>query len=523
MDTITKPALESVMNDTVQLIPPKFKNTYNHWMSNVRDWCISRQLWWGHRIPAWYDENGECVVARTEEEARELFRSEKRKAESGKLTQDSDVMDTWFSSWLWPMAVFDTSIFKNSSSKGNEDLNYFYPTNDLVTAPEILFFWVARMIIAGYEYRGEKPFQNVYLTGIVRDKQGRKMSKSLGNSPDPLDLISQYGADAVRTGMLFSSPAGNDLLYDEKLIEQGRNFANKIWNAFRLVKGWSVVDEETPEKNKIAIEWFEAKLNQSLTELDDHFSKFRMSDALMTVYKLTWDDFCSWYLEMIKPTPLSSPLEGGPRGVIDSHTFNKTILFFETVLKVLHPFMPFITEELYHELNDREEKDCIIKAPWPTLKSYDENIVTQGNFAFQIIGEIRNTRSSKGLSPKDPLNLVVKGDDNLVQSFWPVVKFLGNLGDVSFSKESITGASSFLIKSTEFCIPLEGKIDAEKERETLQKDLEYQKGFLNSVDKKLSNEKFVNSAPPQVVEIERKKKADAEAKIRALEESLERL
>jgi valyl-tRNA synthetase len=289
------------------------------------------------------------------------------------------------------------------------------------------------------------------------------------------------------------------------------------------VKGWSVVDEETPEKNKIAIEWFEAKLNQSLTELDDHFSKFRMSDALMTVYKLTWDDFCSWYLEMIKPTPLSSPLEGGPRGVIDSHTFNKTISFFETVLKVLHTFMPFITEELYHELNDREEKDCIIKAPWPTSKLFDENIVTQGNFAFQIIGEIRNTRSSKGLSPKDPLNLVVKGDDNLVQSFWPVVKFLGNLGDVSFSKESITGASSFLIKSTEFCIPLEGKIDAEKERETLQKDLEYQKGFLNSVDKKLSNEKFVNSAPPQVVEIERKKKADAEAKIRALEESLQRL
>jgi valyl-tRNA synthetase len=423
-------------------------------------------------------------------------------------------MDTWFSSWLWPMAVFDTSIFKDPSSKGNEDLNYFYPTNDLVTAPEILFFWVARMIISGYEYRGEKPVQNVYLTGIVRDKQGRKMSKSLGNSPDPLDLISQYGADAVRTGMLFSSPAGNDLLYDEKLIEQGRNFANKIWNAFRLVKGWSVVDEETPEKNKIAIEWFDAKLNQSLTELDDHFSKFRMSDALMTVYNLTWDDFCSWYLEMIKPE------FGKP---IDNNTYKKTVSFFGVVLRSLHPFMPFITEELFHELNEREEKDCIIKAPWPKASSFNEEIVAEGNFAFQIIGEIRNTRSSKGLSPKDSLNLMVKGDDNLIESFWPVIKFLGNLGDVTFTKESVAGASSFLIRSTEFCIPLEGKIDAEKERETLQKDLDYQKGFLNSVNKKLSNEKFVNSAPPQVVEIEQKKQADAEAKIKALEESLVRL
>ena len=517
MDTITKPAHQNVMNDTIKLIPAKFKNTYNHWMVNVRDWCISRQLWWGHRIPAWYDASGDCVVAKTEAEARELFKSENPdsyREESGKLVQDSDVMDTWFSSWLWPIAVFDTTVFKDPSSKGNEDLNYFYPTNDLVTAPEILFFWVARMIIAGYEYRGEKPFENVYLTGIVRDKQGRKMSKSLGNSPDPLNLISQYGADAVRTGMLFSSPAGNDLLYDEKLIEQGRNFANKIWNAFRLVKGWGVSKVESPEKNKIAINWFEARLNQSLAELDDHFSKFRISDALMTAYKLTWDDFCSWYLEMIKPD------FGKP---IDENTYTKTVEFFETVLKGLHPFMPFITEELYHELNDRSEQDCIIKASWPKSKAFDERIIADAAFAFEIISEIRNTRSAKGLSPKDPLKLIVKGDNNLHHPCLPIIKFLGNLSEIGTSKESVAGASSFVIKSTEFFIPLEGKIDAAKERETIEKDLAYHKGFLVSVDKKLSNEKFVNSAPPQVVEVERRKKADAVAKIKALEESLKRL
>ncbi|HEX5168155.1 MAG TPA: valine--tRNA ligase [Cyclobacteriaceae bacterium] len=514
MDTITKPAHENVMNDTIKLIPSKFKNTYNHWMVNVRDWCISRQLWWGHRIPAWYDESGDCVVARTEEEARALFKRKKPGVENEKLIQESDVMDTWFSSWLWPIAVFDTSVFKDQASKGNEDLNYFYPTNDLVTAPEILFFWVARMIIAGYEYRGNRPFENVYLTGVVRDKQGRKMSKSLGNSPNPLDLIAQYGADAVRTGMLFSSPAGNDLLYDEKLVEQGRNFANKIWNAFRLVNGWTISKTESPEKNKIAINWFKARLNQSLAELEDHFNKFRMSDALMTAYKLTWDDFCSWYLEMIKPE------FGQP---IDENTHSKTVGFFETVLKVLHPFMPFITEELYHELKDRTEQDCIIKSPWPKPEPFNENIITEASFAFEIISEIRNTRSTKGLSPKEPLKLVVKGGDTLVNSCWPVIQFLGNLGDVSFSSESVTGGSSFVIKSTEFYIPLEGKIDAAKEREAIEKDLAYHKGFLASVEKKLSNEKFVNSAPPQVVEIERRKKADAESKIKALEESLSRL
>lgn len=515
MSTITKPALENVMNDNIRLIPYKFKNTYHHWMANVRDWCISRQLWWGHRIPAWYDEEGDYVVAKTEQEAIELFKNKKKTIT--KITQDPDVMDTWFSSWLWPIAVFDTTVFKDPSAQGNEDLNYYYPTNDLVTAPEILFFWVARMIIAGYEYRGKKPFTNVYLTGIVRDKLGRKMSKQLGNSPDALELIANYGADAVRTGMLFSSPAGNDLLYDEKLVEQGRNFANKIWNAFRLVKGWTVSDMATaPEENNVAIQWFEATLNKSLTELEDHFTKFRISDALMTLYKLIWDDFCAWYLEMIKPD-FEKP--------IDKYTYDNTITFFETLLKVLHPFMPFISEELWHELQQRDQSDCIIVASWPKPKPYDDSILQGSAFAFEIISEIRNTRNAKSLSPKDPLKLFTKSGENTTwHSFQSVIKKLGNLTAIehtgSVPEENTV---SFVIRSTEFFIPLEGRIDTDKEKETLEKELAYQKGFLLSVNKKLSNEKFVSSAPAPVVEMERKKRADAEAKIKALEDSLARL
>ncbi|HEY5746332.1 MAG TPA: valine--tRNA ligase [Chryseolinea sp.] len=515
MQDITKPALEHVMNDDIQLIPSKFKNTYHHWMANVRDWCISRQLWWGHRIPAWYDQEGFYVVAKTEEEAHKVYQTQKPGAPKPKLTQESDVLDTWFSSWLWPIAVFDTSVFKGDGNKGNKDLNYYYPTNDLVTAPEILFFWVARMIIAGYEYRDNLPFRNVYLTGIVRDKQGRKMSKSLGNSPDPLDLISNFGADAVRTGMLFSSPAGNDLLYDERLIEQGRNFSNKIWNAFRLVKGWTTDSLAQPEENKVAIAWFESKFNASLAELNDHFSKFRMSDALMTVYKLIWDDFCAWYLEMIKPE------FGKP---IDEATYLKTVDFFERLMKVLHPFMPFITEELWHELKERVQSECIIVAPWPTPNDQNDSLLTDGVFAFEIVTEIRNFRNGKGLSPKEALKLIVRAPEGtLVKSFWPVIKKLSNLSEVSFTADKVANASGFLLKSTEFFIPVDGKIDVAKEREALLKDLEYQRGFMVSVDKKLSNEKFVNSAPPQVIEMERKKKADAEAKIRSLEESLARL
>lgn len=515
MELITRPAHEHVMNDDVQLLPPKFKNTYNHWMANVRDWCISRQLWWGHRIPAWYDQEGNFVIARTEAEAIEEHRKQFPDAKGNKLVQDPDVMDTWFSSWLWPIAVFDTTIFKDGNA-GNKDLNYYYPTNDLVTAPEILFFWVARMIIAGYEYRGQKPFSNVYLTGIVRDKLGRKMSKSLGNSPDPLNLIASFGADAVRTGMLFSSPAGNDLLYDEKLVEQGRNFTNKIWNAFRLVKGWTTSATAQPDECRVAVEWFDSKMNSSLKELNEHFSKFRMSDALMTIYKLVWDDFCAWYLEMIKPE------FGKP---IDQGTYDSTITYFETLLKALHPFMPFITEELWHELQERREEDCIIVAQWPTPKKYNNSILQEGAIALELVSEIRNMRAEKNLSPKEALTLQVKnGESGMIQAFWPVIKKLSNLSDISFvSQAPSENATSLIVRSQEFFIPLEGKIDAAKERATLVKDLEYQKGFIASVDKKLSNEKFVNSAPPQVVEMERKKKADAEAKIRAIEESLSRL
>jgi valyl-tRNA synthetase len=516
MDTITKPALEHVMNDDIQLIPAKFKNTYNHWMSNVRDWCISRQLWWGHRIPAWFDEEGNYVIAKTEADALVEYKKNYPSKEVKALTQDNDVMDTWFSSWLWPIAVFDASIFKDGNA-GNEDLNYFYPTNDLVTAPEILFFWVARMAIAGYEYRQEKPFSNVYLTGIVRDKLGRKMSKSLGNSPDPLDLIQNFGADAVRTGMLFSSPAGNDLLYDDKLIEQGRNFANKIWNAFRLVKGWQVESLPTPTENTVAITWFESQLNSSLAELNDHFSKFRMSDALMCVYKLIWDDFCAWYLEMVKPE------FGKP---IDQHTYNQTIGYFETLLKALHPFMPFITEELWHELNERDEKSCIIVASWPTPKPLSSTaILDEAAIAFDIIAEVRNTRSSKGLSPKEAFKLFAKeSDKQTITTFLPVIQKLGNISSVEFSNQTpeVSG-TTFMVRALEFFIPLEGKVDVEKERETLLKDIAYQKGFLASVNKKLSNEKFVAGAPAHVLENERKKQADAEAKIKALEESLARL
>lgn len=512
MKDITRPALENVMNDTIRLIPPKFKNTYKHWMENVRDWCISRQLWWGHRIPAWYNEEGHFVVAKTIQEAEKKFKEQN--LSFSRLKQDEDVLDTWFSSWLWPIAVFDCSVFKDGN-KGNSDLNYFYPTNDLVTAPEILFFWVARMIMAGYEYRGKMPFKNVYLTGIVRDKLGRKMSKSLGNSPDPLELIGKYGADGVRTGMLFSSPAGNDLLFDEKLCEQGRNFANKIWNAFRLINGFSISDSPQPAENQVACHWFESKFNHALTELEDHFEKFRISDALMTVYKLTWEDFCSWYLEIIKPE------FGKP---IDRITFEKTIVFFENLLKVLHPFMPFITEELWHQLKARTDKDYLIVSAWPKAGAFHSDLLSQAAFAFDVISEIRNVRNTKNLSPKEPVKIFISNSQGLESDpFLPVIKKLGNLAEVSFDKPSTPGGCNFIIRSTEFSILLNGKVDKEAQRIALEKEINYQRGFLDSVNKKLTNQRFISSAPPQVIETEKKKKADAEAKIKALEKSLSEL
>ncbi|MFY0601902.1 MAG: valine--tRNA ligase [Cyclobacteriaceae bacterium] len=522
MKEISRTAHKAVMEDDVLLFPTKFKNTYNHWMENVRDWCISRQLWWGQRIPAYFYGSGEddYVVAETAEEALILA---KEKSGNSSLTdadmkQDEDVLDTWASSWLFPQAVFDgfnDECFDKETGKiipgKNADLDYFYPTSTLVTAPEILFFWVARMIISGYEYSGEKPFKNVYLTGIVRDKKRRKMSKSLGNSPDPLDLIKQYGADGVRTGMLFSSPAGNDLLFDEKLVEQGRNFSNKIWNAFRLVKGWEVKDIPQPEENKLAIAWFEARLNQSIAELEDHFSKFRMSDALMTVYKLVWNDFCSWYLEWIKPE-YQQP--------IDSATLESTVALFEQISRVLHPFMPFITEELWHGLREREN-DPLIKALWPTAGSFDEGVLKSGELLFEITSQVRNLRSSKGLSPRESLEVVIKtNDESAILPIGDSIQKLANVSEITFSGDKPENCASFVLGADEFFIPLNLEIDVEAEKQRLEEELKYAKGFLTSVEKKLSNEKFVSGAPAQVVDNEKKKKADAEAKIKAIEESL---
>ncbi|MEQ8575211.1 MAG: valine--tRNA ligase, partial [Fulvivirga sp.] len=506
MKDISRTAHKAVMDDEILLHPAKFKNTYNHWMENVKDWCISRQLWWGQQIPAYYYGEGEddYAVAETMEEALELA-----KAKSGNsglqlsdLKQDEDVLDTWASSWLFPLEVFkgfDDQYFKDGKIVDglNKELDYYYPTATLVTAPEILFFWVARMIIAGYEYKGEKPFKDVYLTGIVRDKQRRKMSKSLGNSPDPLDLIAQYGADAVRTGMLFSSPAGNDLLYDEKLIEQGRNFANKIWNAFRLVQGWEVDASLSGDYNKASIAWFEARFNETLTEVEDHFSKFRMSDALMSTYKLIWGDFCSWYLEMIKPD-YQKP--------IDAHTKEATIKFFEKILKLLHPFMPFITEELWHELGDRKDNDCIIVSEWPKSQTFDSKILKDAELAFEVVSNVRNVRNAKQIAQKDALTLKVKGQDfSKFDTFNFVIQKLGNLSSFETTSDKVENSVSFVLTGDEFFIPLEGSVDLEKEKEEIEKELAYTKGFLQSIEKKLSNERFVNNAPEQVVAMEKKK------------------
>jgi len=509
MDQVSKPALENVLNGEIKLIPEKFINTYKHWMENVHDWCISRQLWWGQRIPAWYDDKGNTVVAKTHEEALEKYKIQHPTSSIQHLSQDEDVLDTWFSSWLWPISVFDG--FKNPDGK---DINYYYPTNDLVTAPEILFFWVARMIIAGYEYRGAKPFTNVYLTGIVRDKQGRKMSKSLGNSPDPIDLIEKYGADGVRVGMLLCSPAGNDLPFDDSMCEQGRNFSSKIWNAFRLIKGWEVNPAlAQSESSKIAVEWFDARFNEQLNVINDLYSKYRMSEALMTTYKLVWDDFCAWYLEMIKPEFVD-----GKSLPINKATYDATLVFLEKILKVLHPFMPFITEEIWSLIKEREGKDCIIVAEWPKLVTVsDASIVHFFSIEQKLISTIREFRNKKGLSPKEKIDLFYKGE-NKDKRFEAVVLKLANLNKIAESTDSIANAHSFVI-DVEYFIPI-NNINIEAEKERLAKDLEYNKGFLKSVEIKLSNEKFVANAKPELLANEKKKQADAEAKIKAIEEQL---
>lgn len=512
MEELVKPAYENVMNDNIKLIPPKFKNTYKHWMENVRDWCISRQLWWGQRIPAYFMPNGDFVVAQNTEDALKLAKektgNQDLKAED--LKQDEDVLDTWFSSWLWPISVFDG--FKDPD---NEDFNYYYPTNDLVTGPDILFFWVARMIIAGYEFKGELPFKNVYLTGIVRDDKGRKMSKQLGNSPDALGLIDKHGADGVRVGLLLSAAAGNDLLFEEKLCEQGWNFGNKIWNAYRLVEGLEVKEKDTPIEAMKARDWFEARFQDALREINDHFSKFRISDALMSTYKLIWDDFCSYYLELVKP----------PYGeAIDKDTYEATITFFEDILTILHPFMPFLTEEIWHQITEREDKDCVIVNHWPIEKDYDKAILIDAKTAFELVSQIRNIRAAKGISPKESLKLHVKTNSEMIyQEYISVIDKLANIDELAFTNDKIDQAVSFFIGSDECFIPMEGAIDVEKEKEDIQKELDYTKGFLQSVKKKLENERFVSNAPDKVVEMEKKKQADAEAKIKTLEESLENL
>lgn len=511
MDQLSKPALENVLNGEIKLIPEKFVNTYKHWMENVHDWCISRQLWWGQQIPAWYDGKGNVVVAKTHEEALLQYQIRNPQSTIRNLKQDEDVLDTWFSSWLWPISVFDG--FKNPDGA---DINYYYPTNDLVTAPEILFFWVARMIIAGYEYRGAKPFTNVYLTGIVRDKQGRKMSKSLGNSPDPIELIEKYGADGVRVGMLLCSPAGNDLPFDESLCEQGRNFSNKIWNAFRLINGWEVESQtKQNEGNKIAVQWFDAKFNEQLEIINDLYSKYRMSEALMATYKLVWDDFCAWYLEMIKPEFVD-----GKSLPIDKETFDATIIFFEKILKVLHPFMPFISEEIWHLIKERDEKDCIIVAEWPMT----ENAIDPSSF-FEldqsIITTIRNLRKQKNISPKEQLKLFILEDNKTsFKRYHPIIIKLCNLESIEYIKVRIDKAYSFVAGNNEYFIPLTQNIDIAIEKERLSKELDYSIGFLKSVQIKLANEKFVANAKPELLANEKKKLADAEAKIKAIEEQL---
>ncbi|WP_297980401.1 valine--tRNA ligase [uncultured Capnocytophaga sp.] len=513
MEELVKPALKAVLeSEEIKLYPKKFENTYRHWLENVRDWNISRQLWWGQQIPAYYfGENKDFVVAETKEKALLLAQ---QKAPELQLTladlkQDEDALDTWFSSWLWPMSVFNGIL-----EPENKEYKYYYPTQDLVTGPDILFFWVARMIIAGYEFNGEKPFSNVYLTGLVRDKLRRKMSKSLGNSPDALKLIKDFGADGVRVGLLLSSSAGNDLLFDEALCQQGSGFANKIWNAFRLVKGLNIADIPQPESAKIAIEFFEAKFQKILSETEDDFSKYRISDALMKIYKLVWDDFCSWLLEMIKPA-FGSP--------IDSKTYNEVIRLFEDCLKLLHPFMPFVTEEIWQQISSRTPQEALIIANYPEEKTFNEGILEEFEFIKEVISGIRTIRKEKNIPFKEEISLSIIDNEHFTTKWNSIIEKLGNVSAISYVEKATEGAISFRVKANEYFIPILDKINVEEEIKKLETELHYAEGFLKSVRAKLSNEKFVNSAPAQVVENERKKESDTLAKIETLTQSLKKL
>ena len=501
-------ALPPVMNDELKFYPAKYKNTYKNWLENIKDWCISRQLWWGHRIPAYFLPEGGYVVAETPEKALELAKEKTGKADLKleDLRQDEDSLDTWFSSWLWPISLFD-----GINNPGNEEIKYYYPTSDLVTAPDIIFFWVARMIMAGYEYMGDMPFRNVYFTGIVRDKLGRKMSKSLGNSPDPLDLIERYGADGVRMGMMLSAPAGNDILFDDALCEQGRNFNNKIWNAFRLVKGWEVSAEvEVPEAAALAMKWFESKQNAVALEVADLFSKYRLSEALMAVYKLFWDEFSSWYLEMIKPA------YGQP---ISKVVYDTTIGFFDNLLHLLHPFMPFITEELWQHIVDRKDGESLMVSPMVAPGKVDEAIVQQFEVVKEIISNVRSIRLQKNIAQKEALELQAVGE-NPVAAFNAVITKMCNLSSIAVVEAKADGAAAFMVGTTEYAVPLGNMIDVEAEIARMEAELKHKEGFLQGVLKKLSNEKFVNNAPAAVIELERKKQADAESIIKSLKESI---
>lgn len=510
MKELSAPALEHVMNGDIQFHPEKFKNTYRHWMENVKDWCISRQLWWGHRIPVWFygDGHEDYVVAKTREQAVSMATEKSgRGINAEDLKQDEDVLDTWFSSWLWPI-----SVFNGLTDSDNDEINYYYPTCDLVTAPEIMFFWVARMIIAGYEYKGELPFKNVYYTGIVRDKLGRKMSKSLGNSPDPIDLIQKYGADGVRLGMLVSSPAGNDLPFDSSQCEQGRNFTNKVWNAFRLVDSWSVQEDlPQPESSIKAIDWFRARFNQELEVINSLFDKFKISEALMATYKLIWDDFCSWYLEMIKP---------GYQHPIDRKTLETTKSFFEDILKLAHPFTPFIAEELWHLISKRAEGEDMIVAQWPEVTNTDSEVLTQFGRATDVITNIRNIRKKNNIANKVKMDLFIKKNKDLDASFDSVLLKMGNLSQLEYVNDKIENSNTFIVDGNEYFVPFGDTIDIEAEREKLTEELNYAEGFLKSVQKKLQNERFVSGAPEQVVAIERKKESDAMDKIAILREKV---
>ena len=511
MEDLAKPAIKSVLEDgEIKLFPKKFENTYKHWMENIRDWNISRQLWWGQQIPAYYygDGHNDFVVALSIEQALEIAREKSGNTNLLKtdLKQDEDVLDTWFSSWLWPISVFNGVL-----EPENKEIKYYYPTNDLVTGPDILFFWVARMVVSGYELRGKRPFENVYFTGLVRDKQRRKMSKSLGNSPDALKLIADYGADGVRVGLLLSSAAGNDLMFDEALCQQGKNFANKIWNGFRLLKGWEVKELPQPKASKLGILWYTAKFNKTLEEIEDHFSKYRISDALMAIYKLVWDDCSSWLLEIVKPA-YQQP--------IDKVTYDSIIYIFEQNLKLLHPFMPFLTEEIWQHIKTRSPKEALVVASWPELQEVNNGIIKDFDFATEVISGIRTIRKEKNIPIKDSLNLYILNREQISEDWNVIICKLTNISTITSVEEAVDGALSFRVKSNEYFIPINGAIDLEAEIKKIQEELKYIKGFLISVQKKLSNEHFINNAPKQVISLEHKKQIDAEAKIETLEKSL---